>query len=278
MSLFIASLNSGSNGNCYYIGNDTEAVLIDAGLSCRETEKRMRLLGLPMSRVKAVFISHEHTDHVRGLAGIVQKYTLPVYITSHTSVNCSLHLQKEMSFEFSAHQTISIGALTITAFPKHHDAIDPHSFIITCNEVTIGVFTDIGKPCDRLIKYFSKCHAAFLEANYDEDLLERGRYPQFLKNRIRGGMGHLSNRQALQLFIAHRPPFMTHLFLSHLSKDNNNPEIVQQLFASHANGTNIIVASRDEQSSVYAIQKPSVLQQPPVVNRIVVKPMQLSLF
>ncbi|MCW3094170.1 MAG: beta-lactamase domain protein [Ferruginibacter sp.] len=280
MSLFITSLNSGSNGNCYYIGNDTEAVLVDAGLSCRETEKRMRLLGLQMSRVKAIFISHEHTDHIRGLAGIAGKYGIPVYITSHTSVNCNLHLKKELVCEFSPYKTVDIGALSITAFPKYHDAADPHSFIITCNHITIGVFTDIGAPCERLVKYFGQCHAAFLEANYDEELLENGRYPRFLKNRIRGGMGHLSNRQALEIFTTHRPPFMTHLLLSHLSKDNNDPQKVQQLFDDHANGTKIIVASRYEQSAVYAIQPYVVVTaQTPVINHaVVLRPMQLSLF
>ncbi|MEP7141768.1 MAG: MBL fold metallo-hydrolase [Ferruginibacter sp.] len=279
MSLFITSLNSGSNGNCYYIGNETEAILVDAGISCRETEKRMRLLGLAMKKVKAIFISHEHTDHTRGLAGLAEKYILPVYITSHTSQNCSIPVQKALAKELAAYEPVKIGALTVTAFPKHHDAIDPHSFIVTCDDITIGVFTDIGAPCEHVIKYFSLCHAAFLEANYDEVLLEKGRYPQFLKNRIRGGKGHLSNRQALGIFTTHRPAFMTHLLLSHLSRDNNDPLMVQQLFDGHANGIKIIVASRDEQTAVYTIQKPvGELQLPECIPILSLRPMQLSLF
>ena len=279
MSLFITSLNSGSNGNCYYIGNDTEAVLVDAGISCRETEKRMRLLGLSMNKVKAIFVSHEHTDHIRGLAGLAEKYTIPVYITSHTSQNCSIPIKKELANELAAHEPVNIGALSVTAFPKHHDAVDPHSFIITCNAITIGVFTDIGAPCERVTKYFSQCHAAFLEANYDEELLENGKYPQFLKNRIRGGKGHLSNRQALEIFTTHRPPFMTHLLLSHLSKDNNNPLMVQQLFDDHAEGIQIIVASRYEQTAIYTIHQATGVEQPADGTLILsVRPMQLSLF
>jgi phosphoribosyl 1,2-cyclic phosphodiesterase len=279
MSLFITSLNSGSNGNCYYIGNHTEAVLIDAGISCRETEKRMRLLGLSMKMVKAVFISHEHTDHIRGLAGLAEKYTLPVYITSHTSRNCSIPVKKTLANELAAHEPVNIGALSVTAFPKLHDAVDPHSFIITCNGVTVGVFTDIGAPCERVTKYFSQCHAAFLETNYDEELLEKGKYPQYLKNRIRGGRGHLSNRQALEIFTTYRPSFMTHLLLSHLSKDNNDPLMVQQLFDDNAKGIQVIVASRYKQTAIYTIQKPAAegrsIECSPILS---IHPLQLSLF
>ncbi len=238
----------------------------------------MRLLGLNMQKVKAIFISHEHIDHIRGLAGLAEKHTLPVYISSNTANSCSVPVKPGLIQELFAGNPVQIGSLSVTAFAKHHDAVDPHSFIITGNGVTIGVFTDIGAPCDRLAKHFSQCHAAFLEANYDEDLLQNGRYPQFLKNRIRGGKGHLSNRQALEVFVTHRPPFMTHLLLSHLSKDNNNPEMVQQLFKNHANGIEIIVASRYEQTAVYAIQHPAGFGAVKTEPILVLRPMQLSLF
>jgi phosphoribosyl 1,2-cyclic phosphodiesterase len=251
MSLFITSLNSGSNGNCYYIGNEKEAVLVDAGLSCRETEKRMKRLGLHMDKVKAIFISHEHTDHIKGLPVLSKKYSLPVYITADTLFHGRLELEQVVSF--AAYMPVSVGGLRITAFPKYHDAAEPHSFVISGNEVTIGVFTDIGAPCEHLIKHFKLCHAAFLEANYDEQLLEQGRYPYHLKKRIRGGKGHLSNTQALAIFKDHKPLFMSHLFLSHLSQDNNNPDLVEQLFTQHAGDTRIVVASRHAETPVYCI-------------------------
>ncbi|MFY0256142.1 MBL fold metallo-hydrolase [Chitinophaga sp. 30R24] len=253
MSLFITSLNSGSNGNCYYIGNDREAVLIDAGISCRETEKRLLQLGLSMSKVKAIFISHEHTDHIRGITVLAKKYQLPVYITQPTLVHGGLTLDDRQVMSFTPYEPVSVGTLTITAFPKHHDAAEPHSFIVTGNAVTIGIFTDIGAPCEHVIRHFQQCHAAFLEANYDDDLLEQGRYPYFLKKRIRGGKGHLSNQQALEIFTNYRPSFMSHLLLAHLSKDNNNPSLVQALFDQHANGIQIVVASRYEATAVYQI-------------------------
>ena len=274
MSLYISSLNSGSNGNCYYIGNDDEAVLIDAGLSCRETEARMRRLGLSMKKVKAVFVSHEHTDHVKGLAGIASKYGLPVYVNEKTRPGC-YHLKPEHAVHFDSHETVSIGTLNITGFPKFHDAADPHSFIISCNAVTVGVFTDLGRPCDELIKYFKKCHAAFLEANYDEEMLENGRYPYFLKNRIRGGHGHLSNKQALEIFVRHRPGFMSHLLLSHLSKDNNCPELVQHLFSANAGNVNVSVASRYNESEVFYISAKETINTE-IRKRVLKKAIQTS--
>ncbi len=275
MSLFIASLNSGSNGNCYYIGNSEEAILVDAGISCLETEKRMKRLGLALSKVKAIFISHEHTDHIRGVEVLAKKYNLPVYITSKTMLNRGLNL--ETAKPFYAFQPVAIGGLIIKAFPKLHDAIEPHSFIISCKNVTVGVFTDIGSPCQQLIHHFKQCHAVFMEANYDDELLMNGRYPYHLKSRIRGGKGHLSNAQALQVFTKHRPPFMSHLFLSHLSKDNNCPELVHQLFAGHAKGTQIIVASRNEETAVYPIDG-LWSEQAAYKLKVFTKQSQLSLF
>ena len=256
MSLFVASLNSGSNGNCYYVGNEQEAILIDAGISCKEIEKRLLQLDLEVRKIKAVFISHEHSDHIKGISVFSKKYQLPVYITQPTLQNGRLALQKELVQPFVDNESISIGALTIIPFAKQHDAIDPYSFSIICNEVRVGVFTDIGKPCKNLIAHFNLCHAAFLESNYDEVMLENGDYPLHLKNRIREGKGHLSNIQALALFIAHRPSFMSHLFLAHLSKNNNHPNLVRNLFEAHSQGIQIIVASREEPTKLYEVTNP----------------------
>jgi phosphoribosyl 1,2-cyclic phosphodiesterase len=266
MSLYITSLNSGSNGNCYYIGNDDEAVLVDAGISCREIEKRMKRLGLNLLKVKALFVSHEHSDHIKGIATLAKKYKLPVYITNSTLVHGALQIERELVNSFNAHQPVTVGNLTITGFPKLHDASDPYSFIIRCNEIKVGVFTDIGSPCKHVVRYFKECHAAFLEANYDEEMLSNGSYPYHLKKRITSDRGHLSNDQALQLFNQHKPHYMSHLVLSHLSKNNNCPKVVQHLFDQHAKGVKIIVASRYEETPVFCIN--STLSEPPPVKNI----------
>jgi len=254
MSLYVASLNSGSNGNCYYIGNGHEAVLVDAGLSCRETERRMARLSLSMKTVKAIFISHEHGDHIKGVNVLSKKYSLPVYFTEGTFRFSRLSVEKSLVKIFGADEQLTVGSLCITAFAKHHDARDPHSFVIDGQDVTVGVFTDIGNVCDNLTRHFKRCHAAFLEANYDAGMLENGRYSIHLKQRIRGGKGHLSNDEALELFRTHKPAHMSHIFLSHLSQDNNDPELVARLFNEHAGNTEVVIASRHNETGVYHIQ------------------------
>lgn len=253
MAIYTASLNSGSNGNCYYIGTSTEAILVDAGLSCRETEKRMKQLGLAMDKVRAIFISHEHTDHIKGVNQLSAKYELPVHISRKTLLHCPVGIRQHLVRNIADDESVSIGQLTVHAFNKRHDAADPFSFSITYNDITVGVFTDIGSPCDKLISNFSRCHAAYLETNYDEEMLEKGHYPVHLKRRIMGGNGHLSNIQALDLFCKYKPGFMTHLFPSHLSKDNNSPELVSRMFTEHAGETQVVVASRFESTPVFRI-------------------------
>ena len=251
--LYTCSLNSGSNGNCYYIGNEDEAVLIDAGLSCKEIEKRLKLSNLQIEKIKAVFISHEHSDHIKGIESLANKFKLPVYITPVTYNNGRLNIDNNLIRNFNTIECITIGKLSVNAFSKKHDAGDPHSFTISGNGVTIGVFTDIGQVCSNTIKYFSGCNAVYLESNYDEELLENGNYPYFLKNRIRGGNGHLSNSQALDLFVKFKPSFMSHIFLSHLSKDNNCPNLATQLFKKVSGEVNISVASRHFCTEVFSI-------------------------
>ncbi len=274
MSLFVASLNSGSNGNCYYLSNHDDAVLIDAGISCRETEKRIKRLGLSVRKLKAIFISHEHGDHIHGVASLSKKYKLPVYITPLTRQFSNVQLHDESVKPFKAYEPVTIGTMNITGFPKLHDASDPHSFIIKNNDVTVGVFTDIGSLDKHVISNFKQCHAVFLESNYDEDKLMNGSYPYPLKERIRGTHGHLSNAQALQLFLEHRSEFLSHLFLSHLSRENNSPQLVRDAFEPHAGDTKIIVASRHKESRLYHIRNQVIARKAPSTS----VEMQLSLF
>jgi phosphoribosyl 1,2-cyclic phosphodiesterase len=269
MALTLASLNSGSNGNCYYVGNADEAVLIDAGISCRETERRLKRLGLTIEKVKAIFITHEHNDHISGLHKLIKRHNIPVYVSLATRQSFSLEWSIKLSHSFSTYQPVNIGNLSITALPKYHDAADPHSFLITHQNTTVGVFTDMGRVCKHLISNFKQCHAAILESNYDEEMLESGGYPQHLKNRIRGGFGHISNKQALQLFMEHRPDFMSHLLLGHLSHHNNKPELVANMFNTVAGHTKIVIASRYRETEVFQINAA------PAKPRVVVEQLQL---
>jgi len=276
MSLFISSLNSGSNGNCYYIGNDSEAVLVDAGITCREIEKRLKRLDLSVLKIKAVFVSHEHSDHIKGIEVFSKKYQLPVYITTATLINSGIRIEDHLVTSFDAYESVKIGSLNILPFPKSHDASDPNSFIVEYNTIKVGIFTDIGLPCEHVIAHFQQCHAAFLEANYDEKMLSDSNYPYHLKKRISGGQGHLSNMQALALFKKHRHPFMSHLFLSHLSQNNNTPQLVKDLFDANADGVEIIIASRYEETAVYHIQNSGNIYKNVAPVKITSKQLTLS--
>jgi phosphoribosyl 1,2-cyclic phosphodiesterase len=210
--------------------------------------------GLNILRVKAIFISHEHSDHIRGVETLSKKYGLPVYITPATLRHGRLRLNKELVRTFTPYDEVAIGGLRIMAFPKQHDAAEPHSFVVKGdNNITTGVFTDIGTGCDHVVANFRACNAAFLECNYDDHMLETGSYPYHLKKRIRSDSGHLSNEQALKLFTEHRSEHLSHLLLSHLSKDNNSPALVQDLFSRHAGKTRVVVASRYNESEVFTI-------------------------
>lgn len=258
MDLFVTALNSGSNGNCYYVGNQEEAVLIDVGISCREVERRMNRLKLPLGKVKAIFISHEHADHCRGIKVLSKKYNLPVYITAGTLERTDLSIENPLIKNIFSNHPVMIGNLMVTAFPKFHDANDPQSFVIKYHEVCVGVFTDIGMPCEHVIKHFKCCHAIFLESNYDDHMLQTGNYPFHLKRRITNGKGHLSNKQALELFLQHKPVFMSHIFLSHISKENNDLSLVYNLFQTHADGVKIVLTSRTTEIDVFKISSDKI--------------------
>ena len=272
MSVYFASLNSGSNGNCYYIGNEEEAIFIDAGLSCKETEKRMNQLGLSMKKIKAIFISHEHIDHVKGIEVLAKKYDLPVYISTKTKSNCRTPIPASVIRSLSINECVQIGNLSVKSFPKSHDAVDPCSFVISSEGCHIGVFTDIGYVCDNVATHFKGCNAVFLEANYDDEMLDKGPYPFHLKKRISSNEGHLSNKQAMELFTNHRSPKLSHLLLSHLSKENNCPMLVSNYFKNQATHTEIVIASRYEPTQVYHIKTRDTNM------KSIIQPKQMELF
>lgn len=206
-----------------------------------------------MDKVRAILLTHEHIDHIRGVERLSNRYKLPVYITSKTLKFSRLQLSADQVREFSHAETFAVEDIRITPFRKKHDAADPHSFILEYNDATVGVLTDIGSGCENVIEYLSRCHALFLEANYDEQMLQEGSYPFHLKKRISGGMGHLSNHQALQLAEQYAAPFLKQIYLSHLSRENNHPDRALHTFSSLSQRINISVATRYEPTPVYQV-------------------------
>ncbi|MBN2166247.1 MAG: MBL fold metallo-hydrolase [Marinilabiliaceae bacterium] len=226
----VCALASGSNGNCYYIGNESEAILVDVGISRRQIVDRMRQVGLSINKVKAIFISHEHSDHSRGVRVLHQKLCIPVYMTSITYNNSRDENRPEKYVHLKVGEWLVIGDIKVKAFSKSHDAVDPCSFIVKIGEKTVGVMTDIGKLCNNVVYYFNLCHAVFLETNYDHQMLMDGPYPLYLKHRVASDRGHLSNNQAVELVEKHGSDVLKYIFLSHISQENNHPDIALKAF------------------------------------------------
>ncbi|MBP3943382.1 MBL fold metallo-hydrolase [Sphingobacteriaceae bacterium WQ 2009] len=246
-----AAIASGSNGNCYYIAQGEDIILVDAGINCKHMELRMLNLGINPAQVKALFITHEHTDHIKGLSVFCKRYQIPVYLTAGTYAGSKLRLPEELVHLMAVDGEVQIGALTVQGIPKFHDAKEPCSFMVSNGQHQIAVLTDLGRACEHVIAAVSNCHVLFLEANYDAEMLAKGRYSYFLKNRISGGWGHISNASALAIFTEHRSESLQHLILSHLSGQNNTVEIVETLFAPHCNGIQLTVATREKETELF---------------------------
>lgn len=251
--LEICAIASGSNGNCYYIGNEKDAILIDAGISCKQIVSRMKERELNPAKVKAVFVSHEHSDHMRGVRGVSKKLNVPIYLTAKTFDGSYRNLRPDYPTFFTPGDEIRIGEFTVHTFLKNHDAAEPCSFRIQYREKNIGVFTDIGEPCVNVKSHLQKCNLLFLESNYDEKMLWEGSYPFFLKQRVASDVGHLSNMQAFDLLNNHSDGHLQCVFLSHLSKENNTPEIALKAMRELSGKFEVKLTSRFEAGEVYEL-------------------------
>ncbi|WP_164110953.1 MULTISPECIES: MBL fold metallo-hydrolase [Sphingobacterium] len=246
-----AAIASGSNGNCYYIAKGEDVVLIDVGINTKHILLRMANLGLSPAAVKAIFITHEHTDHIKGLSVFCKRYQIPVYLTKGTYKGTKLRLPEHLVHIINADARIKVGDLTVIGIPKYHDAKEPCSFVVTDGDTNVSILTDLGRGCDNVKHVIQHSDVLLLESNYDEEMLRTGRYSYYLKNRISSGWGHISNREALELLLEHRSPRLKHLILGHLSGENNTVDIVEQTFASHCDGIELSIALRTEETPLY---------------------------
>ncbi len=251
--LEICAIASGSNGNCYYIGNNTDAVLIDAGISTKQILARMTERNLDPGKIKALFITHEHSDHLRGARVLSKRLQIPVYITASTYNHAYRKLRPDYPKYFSREEIIKTGSFTIFPIIKQHDAADPCSFRIEHQNHSIGVFTDLGEICDNVKSHINHCDALFLEANYDETMLWEGPYPFYLKKRVASEIGHLSNQQAFNLLNKYTCDNLQCVFLSHISKDNNTPAKAMEAMRPLSKKIKIKIAPRNEASEVWQL-------------------------
>ncbi len=240
----LCALASGSNGNCYYIGNEHDALLVDAGISAKQIMIRIQEAGLDASKIRGIFITHEHTDHVSGVRVLSNKLRIPAWFSAGTFYTLRETERPALVEIFEPGKSIGIKSFQVHPFSKNHDAAEPVSFRVEHDGWQVGVFTDIGEACDRVISHLRQCHALFLETNYDEKMLWEGSYPYVLKRRVASSHGHLSNDQAFELLRDHAGPELVQVFLSHLSGENNRPEIAATRFESLSDRFNVKLTSR----------------------------------
>ncbi len=235
MSLRICILASGSSGNCTYIASRTTPILVDAGLSAREIQKRLEGLAVPVSSIAAVCVSHEHADHTTGLRILNQKHGVALYANNGTIE--ALHGDEDLKslpwHVFTTGQPFRVGDLVIEPFSVSHDALEPVGFVVSSGEARVAVVTDIGVATTLVRERLKRCHALVLESNHDERLLQLAERPEYLKQRIRGRQGHLSNERAGELLAEVAGPQLTHVFLAHLSEQCNNQDLARKTAEQH---------------------------------------------
>ena len=244
------ALQSGSNGNCIYVEAGGARLLFDAGISGRQAERRLAAFGRDIRRVDAVILSHDHADHV-SCAGIYQrKFGLPVFVTRATlraaNRRCRLGRMEDVR-SFQAGATLRFADATVETISTPHDAADGAAFIVNEGRLRLGLLTDLGHPFEALGDVVRSLDAVILESNYDPEMLETGPYPPFLKRRIRGPHGHLSNFEAAALLRDFSDGRLRWACLAHLSEQNNEPGLARRTHEAMLAGRfPLRVASRHE--------------------------------
>ena len=225
----ISALASGSSGNCFYIREGDSAILVDAGISCSQVLEKLSSLRQSPNLIKGIFVSHEHTDHVRGVDVLARELQVPVFATKGTCKNGFLCSDDNLIQEIKPDETIKLGEMEISAFSKSHDASEPVSFQIKNGKI-ISIITDIGYACKNVCESVQDSDFLVIESNHDISMLENGPYPMFLKKRILSNMGHLSNLHAGLCVLEHGKKRLKNLMLAHLSQINNTPQLALSCF------------------------------------------------
>jgi phosphoribosyl 1,2-cyclic phosphodiesterase len=240
------SFGSGSSGNCYFIGNASCGLLIDAGIGVRSIRKYLRELGLDFENIWGIFVTHDHADHIKSVGTIGEKYHVPVYSTHkvHEGIQRSYMVTEKLysSKKFiEKGETIQIGDFKVSCFEVSHDATDNVGYTIEYKEKRFTFATDLGFISEKVAQHLENAHYIVLEANYDDQMLKQGPYPIYLKNRIIAETGHLSNDQTGIYLAENYKEQLQHVFLCHLSRENNLPEIAYTTVQNYLEEKQIVV-------------------------------------
>ena len=260
------SIASGSSGNCIYLGEEDGGILIDAGISRKRIVTGLERKGLSLDDIKAIFITHEHSDHISGLGPVLRKNPIPVYATADTvsaiweKTNMN-NISPELFHSIRPEEEIEAGEMLVRPFSISHDAVNPVCYTVEKQGKRAAVATDMGCFDDTIIRVLGQCDSVLIEANHDINMLQVGPYPYSLKMRILGNKGHLSNTSCADLIkeILHKD--LKHLVLGHLSRENNFPQladrtVLDELEKTETWGTldtRLMVASRDEPTELLKI-------------------------
>jgi phosphoribosyl 1,2-cyclic phosphodiesterase len=240
MAVRLSILASGSRGNCAVVSTTGSSVLVDAGLSCRETLKRMQAAGEDPLSLKGIVVTHEHQDHINGLAVLARKLRIPVFMTGATHKAWKRWSQKHQFKEkpelagveqlelFSSGKSFQVGDIGITPFTIPHDAVDPVGFVFQAEGVKIGFCTDLGHMPANVRYALKGCDGLVVESNHDLEMLRSGPYPWSVKQRVMSRVGHLSNSSLAEFFESDYDGGAAFVVLAHLSENNNHPELARR--------------------------------------------------
>jgi phosphoribosyl 1,2-cyclic phosphodiesterase len=226
-SVRFASLGSGSKGNGTIVADDSTCLLVDLGFSVKETVFRLSRLDLAPQDIDAILVTHEHADHIHGVAGFARKFDTPVYLTHGTYQRDKMGVLPSLN-TVNGHSDFQIGSFSVTPVIVPHDAREPCQYLLQSGTHTVGILTDLGHITPHVVDQYRECDALLLECNHDVEMLANGSYPWPLKQRVGGDYGHLNNQQAAQLLAEVNLTRLNHLVISHVSEQNNHPELAQK--------------------------------------------------
>lgn len=244
-------LASGSKGNCLFVGTENTRVLIDAGLSAAATASRLEEIGIDLKSIQAILITHEHTDHIRGLPQLADKYKIPVLANAETAKGIYAALSMRPRFKiFTTGETFQFGDLNVHPFSIPHDTLDPVAFAIQSGDVKLGICADLGHVTSMVLKQLEGCDVLYLEANHQVSMVHSCARPQVYKQRVLSKQGHLSNEECAHALsvLAHRG--LKHVYLAHLSSECNAPEVALKVVGEKNPGVELSIAYQDKISKV----------------------------